>query len=100
MLVFLLFASDIVVSAPAIKIIGAVSELNLNKDMTQSTDTFKDLSGTEFVNIAGKWDVTESMTYTCNLDGDTFTDTESGSGIVDIFRMVVMSATWPRFYCA
>jgi hypothetical protein len=41
----------------------------------------KDLIGAECTNIAGKWLVSESITYTCVIQGDSFTDSDSGEGV-------------------
>jgi hypothetical protein len=46
----------------------------------------KDLIGAECTNIAGKWLVSESITYTCVIEGDSFTDSDSGEGTVDILQ--------------
>lgn len=95
MIVCLLFASVEVVSAPAVKIIGvgiagAAGQFDLAKsiyDITGPNVTPKELSGAECTNIAGKWYVSESITYTCVLAGeDSFPDSDSGSGTVDMLQ--------------
>ncbi|MDD5321200.1 MAG: hypothetical protein PHD43_11425 [Methylococcales bacterium] len=92
-LVCLLFSSAEVVSAPTIRIIGAMDgntgQFDFpkpNYDMTELNVTPKDLSGAECINIAGRWSVSESGTGTCVYAGIIDSVPLSGSGTVDILQ--------------
>lgn len=94
LLVCLLFAPAGVICAPTIKVIGIGTDgtdgqfdlLDPDNNAKETNVTIKNLSGTECINIADRWDVFETVTYTCTIEGEVYSDSLSGRGRVDILQ--------------
>jgi hypothetical protein len=92
MMACLLFVSAGVDSAPT-KIYGIgggtgsqVDLSDINKGKTKPEITSQGPNGTECINIAGRWNYSENGTFTCQSEGEAFTDPISDTGTIDILQ--------------